>query len=182
MQYNARNIKYAKLAMWFLNDGDKRAAYLKKHNVFYSMGDKCYWHTRDLPAEPYLVRLGNNVRVAANVRLITHDIISKMVNEMPDYSPNRDMRYFLGKIEIGNNVMIGAESIVMYNVKIGNNVIVAAGSVVTKDVPDGVVVGGNPAKVIGTFDELVEKRRRLFSDIPRKSEGIDKVCNYFWNE
>ena len=33
----------------------------------------------------------------------------------------------------------------MYNVKIGSNCIVAAGSVVTKDIPDGTVVGGNPA-------------------------------------
>jgi len=39
----------------------------------------------------------------------------------------------------------------LYNVKIGPNAIVAAGSVVTKDVPEGCVVGGNPAKVIGNM-------------------------------
>lgn len=47
----------------------------------------------------------------------------------------------------------------MYGVNIGNNVVVAAGSVVTKDVPDGVIVGGNPAKIIGSFENLKEKRK-----------------------
>ena len=44
------------------------------------------------------------------------------------------------------------------DIKIGPNAIVAAGSVVTKDVEPGTIVGGNPAKVIGSFDSLYEKR------------------------
>lgn len=47
----------------------------------------------------------------------------------------------------------------MYNVKIGSNVIVAANSVVVHDVPDGVVVGGNPAKIIGDFEDIIKKRQ-----------------------
>lgn len=43
-------------------------------------------------------------------------------------------------------------------VKIGPNAIVAAGSVVTKDVPEGVVVGGNPARVIGNFWDVKNQR------------------------
>lgn len=42
--------------------------------------------------------------------------------------------------------------------KIGPNAIVAANSVVTKDIPEGVVVGGNPAKVIGSYDAIMKKR------------------------
>lgn len=46
----------------------------------------------------------------------------------------------------------------MPGVKIGNNVIIGTRSLITKDVPDGVVVAGCPAKVIGTVDEMVAKR------------------------
>lgn len=49
---------------------------------------------------------------------------------------------------IGNNVIVGINSIILPGVKIGNHVVVGAGSVVTKDVPDHCVVAGNPAKVI----------------------------------
>lgn len=68
-------------------------------------------------------------------------------------------------IEIFDNVFIGARAIIMYGVKIGPNAIVAAGSVVTKDVPEGCVVGGNPARVIGNYSDIDEKR---------KAYGVDK--------
>lgn len=64
-------------------------------------------------------------------------------------------------IYVGDNVMIGARSIIMPNVRIGNNVVVAAGAIVTKDIPDNSVAGGVPAKVIGSFDDLVDKRRKV---------------------
>lgn len=51
-------------------------------------------------------------------------------------------------VTIGDNVWIGGNSVICPGVKIGNNVVVAAGAVVTKDVPDNVVVGGNPARII----------------------------------
>lgn len=49
---------------------------------------------------------------------------------------------------IGDNVVIGANCVVLGPIKIGNNSIIAAGSIVVKDVPSGVVVAGNPAKII----------------------------------
>ena len=51
----------------------------------------------------------------------------------------------------------------LYDVTIGNNVIIGAGSVVTKDIPDGSVAVGVPCKVIGRFEDFVKKR---------KNEGI----------
>ena len=58
---------------------------------------------------------------------------------------------------IGNNVFIGADSIVLCNTKIGDNVIVGAGSVVTNDLPSNGVYAGNPAKYIYSFEEYKKK-------------------------
>lgn len=49
---------------------------------------------------------------------------------------------------IGDNVIIGTHSQIIGNVKIGNNAVVGAGAIVTHDVPDNVVVVGNPAKIL----------------------------------
>ncbi|WP_423409372.1 sugar O-acetyltransferase [Heyndrickxia sp. MSNUG] len=51
-------------------------------------------------------------------------------------------------VVIGDNCWIGGRAVINPGVKIGNNVVVASGAVVTKDVPDDVVVGGNPARII----------------------------------
>ena len=81
-------------------------------------------------------------------------------------------------------VFIGANSTILYGVRIGPNAIVAAGSVVTKDVPPGSVVGGVPAKVIGSFADVAQKRmggntypRELR---PRKQEISDELCAWLW--
>ena len=56
---------------------------------------------------------------------------------------------------IGDNVTIGCHACVIGGVKIGNNVIIGAGSVVVKDVPDNCVVAGNPAKIIKHLDSSI---------------------------
>ena len=65
----------------------------------------------------------------------------------------------MDEIKVQDNVMIGADSIIMYGVTIGSNVIIAAGSVITKNIPDGEIWGGNPAKRIGLTAELAERRK-----------------------
>lgn len=55
-------------------------------------------------------------------------------------------------IKIGNHVWIGRRSIIMKGVTIGDRSTVAAGSVVTHDVPQDIIVGGNPAKVVKTIE------------------------------
>lgn len=55
-------------------------------------------------------------------------------------------------VSIGNNVWIGGGSIITPGVTIGNNVVIGAGSVVTRDMPDNVLVAGNPARIIRGID------------------------------
>lgn len=68
--------------------------------------------------------------------------------------PNYDA---FGKIIVEDWVYIGAGSQIMPGVIIGEGALVAAGSIVTKSVPAGMVVGGNPAKVICSVDEYVNR-------------------------
>jgi acetyltransferase-like isoleucine patch superfamily enzyme len=51
-------------------------------------------------------------------------------------------------ISVGNNVWIGAQSIILSGVTIGDNSIIGAGSVVTRDIPANVVAAGNPCRVL----------------------------------
>lgn len=104
----------------------------------------------------FLVTMGDNVTLASGCRLLTHDGSTKKII---GYSR-------VGRIDIGSDVFIGASSIVLPNVKIGNNVIIGAGSVVTGDIPSNSVAVGNPARVIGTYDDYVEKTKKQFEASP----------------
>ena len=139
------------------NNGYKKAEYLKKHGNFKLFGDKNFWYSRIIPSDMKLISIHNNVKVATNVYFCTHDVLHNLFNDEASGGGQNFIRYS-GEIEIFDNVFIGANSTIMYNVKIGPNAIVAANSVVTKDVPEGAVVGGNPAKVIGSYETVKSKR------------------------
>jgi len=61
-----------------------------------------------------------------------------------------------GKVIIGENVFVGVKTVIMPGVKIGNNVIIGACSLVTKDIPDNVIVCGQPAKITKGIDTIVK--------------------------
>ena len=73
----------------------------------------------------------------------------------------------IGKVTIGNNVFIGADSVVLPNTRIGNNVIIGANSTVTKDIPDNSVAVGNPAKVICTLDDYLNRQKEQMKTAPK---------------
>lgn len=67
--------------------------------------------------------------------------------------------------EIGDDVLIGANSVILEGIKIGNGSVVAAGSVVVEDVPSGVVVAGSPAKIVKRVDEQTKDKTKLIEDL-----------------
>jgi acetyltransferase-like isoleucine patch superfamily enzyme len=101
--------------------------------------------------DPYLVRIGNNCALSA-CTLLGHDAVVQLVNRAQRLKLDA-----VGFIDIRDNCFIGHGAIIMPNVRIGPNAVVAAGAVVTKDVAPGTLVGGSPAKVIGSFDDMVER-------------------------
>ena len=134
-----------------------RIKYIYKHkDRFKHIGKQLFWQSRNFPADPQYISIGDNVRISADVVFINHDTSRNMLNRAFD---TNDFPPYRGCIHIGNNVMIGAKVLILPNVCIGNNVVIGAGAVVTKDIPDNSVVAGIPAKVIGNFDDFVAKRR-----------------------
>lgn len=115
------------------------------------VGEDCRILTRDFGSEPFLITIGSRVTITNGVQLITHDGSTWLIRD------EEGRRYHYSPIKIGDDVFVGLNSIILPGVRIGNRVIVAAGSVVTKSIPDGLVVGGNPARVIATYEHYRQK-------------------------
>lgn len=132
-------------------NGYQWARYLARWGSLHSVGTGVWINVGCNITDPSLVRLGNNVGLS-DCTIFGHDgvigIFASRFNVKLDS---------VGPVDIRDNCFVGHGAIVMPRVTIGPDSIVAAGAVVTKDVPPGVVVGGNPAKVICTVEELVRK-------------------------
>lgn len=112
-------------------------------NIF--IGDNFYANFDCVILDVCKVIIGKNCMLAPKVCIYTatHPLNAKERCSGAEY----------GKpVTIGDNVWIGGCAVINPGVSIGNNVVVASGSVVTKDVPDNVCVGGNPAKIIKVID------------------------------
>ncbi|WP_221373399.1 sugar O-acetyltransferase [Clostridium perfringens] len=90
--------------------------------------------------------VGNNVLFGPNVTVSagTHPIHPELRSKQAQYNI---------PIHIGNNVWIGANSVILPGVNIGDNSVIGAGSVVTKDIPSNVVAVGNPCRVLREINE-----------------------------
>lgn len=104
----------------------------------------------------WLIEIGDNVTFAHNVLILAHDASTK-----------KDLGYTkIGKVKIGNNVFLGANSTILPNVSIGNNCIIGAGSVVKSDIPCGSVAVGNPAMVVTSVENYLNKNKEKMENSP----------------
>lgn len=105
------------------------------------------------------VKIGDNCMLAPNVAIYTAG--------HPLHPDTRNSGYEYGKeVTIGDNCWIGGNSVICPGVHIGNDVVIGAGSVVTRDIPDGSIAAGSPCRVIRGITE--DDRRLLY-----KGEEID---------
>ena len=136
------------------------AIYLARWGGLYSVGDNVEINIGCNITDPSLVRIGNNVTLS-DCTLLGHDGVIRILNARFDKRLDS-----VGAIDIRDNCFVGYGSIIMPRVTIGPDSIVAAGAVVTRNVPPGVVGGGNPARVICTTEDLVNKIEARCSDYP----------------
>ena len=147
-------IKFIKLKL----RGECNIKKLKKNGMVigknFQYGSGCFFD----PAHCFLINIGNDVTFSSKVHILAHDASTK-----------KHIGYTkIGLITIEDNVFIGANCTVLPNVKIGKNSIIAAGAVVTKDVPEGEVWGGVPARKIQTLNEYLNK--------------YDEACEFYGEE
>lgn len=93
---------------------------------------------------PEKISVGRNSIIGYNTTILAHEYL---IDE-----------YRIGEVDIGDEVMIGANCTVLPGVRIGSRAIVSAATLVNADVPEGAFVGGNPMHVIYTKKEMEERR------------------------
>lgn len=148
---------------------------LRKEGV--TIGDDCEIY-KDVAfgSEPYLISLGDKVRITSGCRFITHDggvwVLRNKYNK-----PDIDL---IRGIKVGNNVHIGINTVIMPGVTIGNNCVIGCSAVVTKDIPDNSVAVGVPARVIKTVDEYYSKNSKEF--ISTKQMSLKEKKKYILKE
>lgn len=99
------------------------------------------------------ISCGNNVTLTKDVYILALDAsMKKLLGKTK-----------VGKVQIGNNVFVGAKTVILPGVSIGDNVVIAANSSVTKSVPSNEVWGGVPARFIMTTPEFIAKHKEQIS-------------------
>lgn len=151
------------------------ADYARRRGV--KVGKNCDIHTFKWGSEPFLIEIGDNAVISYNVLMVTHDESTALIRD------ENGRRYHIAPIKIGNNVFIGAGSIILPGVTIGDNVVIGAGSVVTKSVPNNVVIAGNPASFMQSFDDYRKKAlaKPSAKDFPKNEDHQSwaiKIADY----
>ena len=111
------------------------------------------------------IYIGDNVCFGPNVSLMAtnHPLIAQERMGL-DEQGRTTMAEFAEEIRIGNNVWIACNATVIGGVTIGDNVVIGAGSVVTKDIPAGYLAYGNPARPVRPITEADSKKHLILPE------------------
>ena len=158
------------------SETEKRQEIMKQ--IFAEVGDNCYIEPPLYANWGIHTHLGKNVYANFNLTLVddTHIYIGDYVMIGPnvtiataghpiDPCLRKKVAQFNIPVTIGNNVWVGANSVILPGVTVGENSVIGAGSVVTKDIPANVVAVGNPCRVLREISEhdkeFYYKKRRI---------------------
>lgn len=109
---------------------------------------------------PFLIEVGDNCRISSETIFLAHDATT-----FKDIGITR-----IAPVRILNNSLIGTNSIILPGVTIGPNAIIAAGSVVNRNIEEGKMAAGNPARPYSNYNDLLEKyfsnanKSRIFAE------------------
>lgn len=124
------------------------------------VGENFYANIGCIMLDVAQITIGKNVLFGPNVSIYTAG--------HPIHYESRMSGYEYGvPVAIGDNVWIGGNCVILPGVKIGSNTVIGAGSIVTKEIPDNVLVAGNPCKVIReitTEDKAYYFKNKKFDD------------------
>ena len=158
-----------KFQVWKAGSYNLAKVYHKYLSVEFGKNVRITGKDTNFGSEPYLIRIGSNVTITGGVIFETHDGgVGLFREEFPGIN-------VFGRILVGNNVFIGHHAIIMPGVTIGDNVVIGAGSIVTRDIPAGVVAVGVPAKSVKSISEYKEKILKHAVMIEAKGEKQRKI-------
>lgn len=136
------------------------------YGVFTTVGDNFYANFNLTVLDSCRVTVGDNVYIGPNCTLATpiHPFVAeeRLLREKPDGTIYDDE--YAKPIRIGSNCWLASNVVVCGNVEIGDNCVIGAGSVVTRSIPSGSLAAGNPCRVIRTITEedSIQLRKDLF--------------------
>ncbi len=145
---------------WGQPSSEDFVEHLRRNLKVHHIGRDCHINHDTIFTDPQYVRIGNNVCLST-CTLVGHDAVVSVLNRSKGLKLDR-----VGKIDIKDDVFVGMHAVILPGVTIGPDAVVAAGAVVNKDVPPGAVVGGVPARVIGTTDELAQRLAVATRELP----------------
>jgi len=169
-----KKVKF-RVLRYFYNHDKLANLYYKYYGVKFGKNIRFTGKDTTFGSEPYLIEIGCNVTITQGVKFQTHDGgVGLFRNKYPGIN-------IFGRIKVGDNVFIGEDSMIMCGVTIGNNVVIGAKSLITKDVPNNVVVGGVPARIIRSLEDYEKKslEKAIFifevGPVKRRMEILSKI-------